>query len=278
MPDIPQWHPQIVHFVVALGFVGIVLRLLSLVVWKSWTRPAGAVLLIVAAGASVLAVESGTDAHGPVERIPGTRELVIEHEELGEKARNLFLAVAAIELIGLALSSRPKAVLGVHVVSAVVGLYAGFVLYEAAEHGGEIVYNYGGGPGLRSGDTADVRRLLVAGLYAQARLDREAGRSEEAARLTDELARRVPGDRTVQLLAIESRIRDRHEPLAALADLRAMSIPADTMRFVVRHGLLIAEALSAAGFKDSAKTVVQGLSQRYPESPAVKQALAGLDR
>jgi uncharacterized membrane protein len=278
IPDIPAWHPQIVHFVIALGFVGIGLRVASLFLWKSWTRPAGAVLLILAAAASVAAVESGDDAHGPVERIPGTRDLVVHHEELGEKARNLFLAIAGLELIALVLTTRPKALLGVHAVSAVLGLYAGLVLYEAAEHGGEIVYNYGGGPGLRSGDTADVRRLLVAGLYNQARLDREAGRSEEAARLTDELARRVPGDRTVQLLAIESRIRDRREPMAALAELMAMSIPADTMRLVIRHGLLVAEALAAAGLEDSARAELQRLSQRYPESQAVKQALAGLDQ
>lgn len=278
MPEIPQWHPQIVHFVIALGFVGIGLRVVSLALWKSWTRPAGAALLIMAAAASWAAVKSGDDAHGPVERIPGTRDLVVHHEELGEKARNLFIAVAALELIALALTSRPKALVGVHAVSAVLGLYAGLVLYETAEHGGEIVYNYGGGPGLRSGDTADVRRLLVAGLYNQARLDREAGRREEAARLTDELARRVPGDRTVQLLAIESRIRDRGEPMAALAELMAMSIPADTMRLVVRHGLLVAEALAAAGLKDSARAELQRLAQRYPESQAVKQALAGLDQ
>jgi len=277
MPDIAQWHPQIVHFVIALGFIGIALRVLSLVLWKSWTRPAGAALLILAAAASVAAVKSGDDAHGPVERIPGTRDLVVHHEELGEKARNLFLTVAVLEIIALVLTARPKVLLGVHAASALVGVYAGLVLYETAEHGGEIVYNYGGGPGLRSGDTADVRRLLVAGLYNQARLDREAGRTEAAARLTDELARRVPGDRTVQLLAIESRIRDRGEPMAALAELMAMSIPADTMRLVVRHGLLVAEALGAAGLKDSARTVLEGLSQRYPESQAIKQALAGLD-
>jgi hypothetical protein len=33
----------------------------------------------------------------------------------------------------------------------------------------------------------------------------------------------------------------------------AMSIPADTMRLVIRHGLLVAEALAAAGLEDSAR-------------------------
>lgn len=272
MPNLAEFHPQIVHFVVALGFVGIVVRLVSLGLWSSWTRPAGAALLIVAALASVAAVRSGDDAHGPVERIPGTRDLVVHHEELGEKSRNLFLAIGVLEIIGLAVMSRPKVVRGLHAVSAALGLYTGLVLYETAEHGGELVYEYAGGPGLRTGDSADVRRLLIAGLYQQARLDREAGRKDEAARLTEELARRMPGDRTVQLLALESRIRDRNEPMAALAELRAMAIPADTARVAVRHGLLLAEAFGAAGMHDSARAVLADLARRFPDNTQVKQA------
>ncbi len=272
MPNLAEFHPQVVHFVVALGFLGILLRLLSLVLWPAWTRPAGTVLLIGAALASVVAVRSGDDAHGPVERIPGARDLVVHHEELGKKSRNLFLAIGVLELIGLAVLSRPKVVKGVHAVSAALGLYTGLVLYETAEHGGELVYEYAGGPGLRSGDSADVRRLLVAGLFQQARVDREAGRKAEAARLIEELARRMPGDRTVQFLALESRILDRNEPMAALAELRAMSIPADSARIAVRHGLLVAEAYGAAGLHDSARAVMQDLARRFPDNAQVRQA------
>jgi hypothetical protein len=66
--------------------------------------------------------------------------------------------------------------------------------------------------------------------------------------------------------------------MAALAELQAMAIPADTARIVIRHGLLVAEAFGAAGLKDSARTVLQGLAQRYPESQPIKQAIAALDR
>src|SRR6185436_13256205 len=125
------------------------------------------------------------------------RDIVVHHEETGEKARNLLLVLAAIELIALGLGSKASIQKGAYAVSSLAGLYVAYALYEAAEHGGQIVYEYGGGPGLRSGDTTDIRRLLVAGLYNQAQKDREAGRSEEAARLTDELVRRMPGDQTV---------------------------------------------------------------------------------
>src|SRR2546426_12629456 len=60
--------------------------------------------------------------------------------------------------------------------SGVVGLMVAVSLYEAAEHGGDLVYGYAGGVGVRSGDPADVARLLVAGLYQQAMLDRRQGK------------------------------------------------------------------------------------------------------
>ncbi len=52
---------------------------------------AAATLLLIGTLAAVLAVESGEDGHGPAERIPGARPAVEEHEEWGERTRNLFL-------------------------------------------------------------------------------------------------------------------------------------------------------------------------------------------
>lgn len=269
-------HPQVVHFVVALGLVGIVLRLISLTGRATWTRPAGAVLLILAAISSVVAVKSGTAAHGPVERIPGAREAVEHHEEAGETTRNLFLVVGVIEVAGLALASREKVRRWLLLASAVAGVVACVELYETADEGGELVYAYGGGPGLRSGDPADVQRLLVAGLYAQAAAARDSGRAEEAARLTDELVRQRPDDPAVTILALQSLIRDRHDPASALATLDTLKQPVGNRRWDQQVGLLRSEALVAAGQPDSARAVLNALLRKYPDSRGVQRALAEL--
>ena len=107
MPNLAQFHPQIVHFVVGLLFIAVAFRIVSLTGRLSFTNYAATTLLLIGAAATVLAVKSGTDAHGPVERIPGTRELVQEHERQGETTRDYFLAVAAIELIALWLARAP---------------------------------------------------------------------------------------------------------------------------------------------------------------------------
>ena len=93
MPNIGAYHPVIVHFAIALLILGVVFRWISLTGRAPFTGPAATTLLLLGALAALLAVHSGLDAHGPVERIPGARQAVTDHEEAGEWARNVFLAV-----------------------------------------------------------------------------------------------------------------------------------------------------------------------------------------
>lgn len=274
MPDIAVLHPQIVHFVIALCYVGVIFRVLSLLPLPqrlSFLGPSAAVLIIIGSLASVAAVKSGDQAHGPAERVPGARDAVVEHEDWGKRSRNVLLAVALLEIGALALGTR-RAARGVRVASAVVGLGALFALFETGEHGGELVYSYAGGVGIRSGDSTDVRRLLVAGLYHRAMQERAAHRGEAAARLIDELARQMPGDEGVRMMVIESRLRDRNDAAGTLAQLDSIVV-GDDQRMATRVGLLRADALEAAGLRDSARVVVQALSTRFPDNTRVRDRL-----
>jgi uncharacterized membrane protein len=275
LPDIGQLHPQIVHFVIALLFVGVAARLLSLLPRPGrfgFLSPAAAALIILGSVASVAGAWSGDDAHDPVERVPGARPAVQDHEKWGERTRNVFIVVGVLEILGLALGTR-RAASGVRVTSAVAGLAGLVFLYEAAEHGGDLVYEYAGGVGIRSGDTTDVTRLLVAGLYHQAILDREAGRPEQAGRLIAELGRRMPGDTGVRLLLIESWLRDAKNPAAALAALDSVQVSPGDRRLEQRVVTLRADALAASGRKDSARALILGLIAKSPNDPRLKQRL-----
>jgi uncharacterized membrane protein len=282
MPDLGPIHPQVVHFVVALLFVGVIARLVSLAVmkvqWLRWVGPMAALLILLGTAASVVAVQSGDDAHGPAERVPGAREAVVVHEEAGELARNIFLVVAAVEILALALRKKQKVVLGLHLASVLVATHGLWALYEAAEHGGELVYSYAGGVGLRSGDSADVRRLLVAGLYHRAAQQRRAGRGAAAARLTDELALQMPGDLSVRLLQIESRLTDRGDAAGALAMLDSLVVPDSVPRMRLMTGALRVEALAAAGQGDSARALLGRLKAEFPQSRRVTELEGKLGR
>ena len=256
-------HPQIVHFTIVLVIVGVVFRLVSLLGRPAFVSPAASTLLIAAALAAVVSVRSGTAAHAPVERAPGARPSVMEHEEWGERTQVVLLVLGAIELLGLALRKSPK-VRMVHALAAVVGLAGVYAVYETGEHGGELVYAYAGGVGLRSGDPKDVERLLLAGYYHQAMADRAAGRHDQAATLIAQAAERFPSDPEVQMLAAESKLVDRKDPQGAIDTLNAVQPPADNRFMAFRKGGLLADAYEAAGRKADAIAALETMLKTFP--------------
>jgi len=270
-----QYHPQIVHFAIALLAVGVVLRLISLAGRPAFVAPAALMLLAGGTIAAALAVQSGTAAHGPVERVPGARAAVTEHEEWGIRTRNVFFGVIALEAVAALLWRSPRRRMA-YAASAALGFVGLFCLYEAGEHGGTLVYSYAGGVGIRSGDPADVNRLLLAGLYQGAQAERKAGRLNEAARLMALAAERQPNDQEVQLAASESLLLDRKDPRAAIEKLRSIQPAPDNRSLRIRHGMLTADALEAAGQKEGAAAVVQGLVTEYPDVARLKQRLETL--
>jgi uncharacterized membrane protein len=278
MPNIGVYHPAIVHFAVALLVVGVIFRCVSLTGRAAFTGPAAATLLILGAvAAAAAAVHSGLDAHGPVERIPGARDAVVEHEEWGKRTRNMFLIVGAIEIAALILMRRGRVekARGALWGSAIVGCIGLWPLYEAGEHGADLVYGYAGGVGTRYGDTADVTRLYLAGVCQAAQQARAQHDSARAAELFAELARRFPNDTTVRLLAIESLVRDKNDGRAALAALGRISVAPDDRRLWLRVGFLKADAYVAAGKPDSARATLDQLGRDFPEmQQRIKDRLA----
>lgn len=281
MPNLAQFHPQIVHFVVALLLLGSGLRLLSCFVldrWR-WISHSATMLLLLGTLSAVVAVKSGDDAHGPVERIPGARDLVVEHEEYGKSTRNVFLAVAAVEILALVLRRREstKKYARYAVYASCAGCLFGLVpLYEAAEHGGELVYSYGGGPGLRTGDPKDTERLLLAGLYNQSRVDRREQRFAQSQALVKEMVTRWPADTAIRFLWAESLLLDARDHAAAVRVLDSISVADTDARNRVRKATLKADAFIAMGNRDSARAVLAPVVAAFPANTRLKAKLDSL--
>ena len=277
MPEIGVYHPAIVHFAVALLVAGVLFRWFSLSGRAAFTGPAAAVLLLVGTAAAAAAVRSGTDAHGPVERIPGARQAVVDHEEAGEWARNVFLIVAALELLALVTRRRHLNVArGALWGSAIVSVFGVSALYKAGNRGGDLVYRYAGGVGTRYSDTTDVNRLYLAALYQKAQQARAQHDSTKAAELFRQLVRQYPSDTTVRFLYIESLVRDQRDGRAALRALADLNVPAGDRRLRLRHGFLKADAFMAEGRTDSARTTLEQLVRDFPDVQRIKDRLAEL--
>ena len=262
IPSLAALHPQVVHFTIVLAIIGAAFRVISLLGRPKWISPAATTLLLLAALAGYVSSQSGTAAHGPIERIPGVRPAVQEHEEWGERARNSLLVLGVIELVGLAMWKSSKVKL-VHGIAAIGALICVGIVYETAEHGGELVYSYAGGPGIRTGDPKDTERLLLAGYYNQAMADRTAGRLDSAAQLIKDAATRYNSDPEVRLLAAESLLLDQKNAQGAIDALAAFD-PPPALR--VRKGMLQADAFEALGQKDAAIAVLQAIVSQTPNA------------
>lgn len=256
-------HPQVVHFTIVLAIVGVAFRLVSLLGKPAFASPAATTLLVLAALSAVVSVQTGTAAHGPVERVPGSRPAVVAHEEAGELAQTVLLVLGVVELAALALRRSPKVKL-VHGLAAVVGLAAVFAVYEAGEHGGALVYSYAGGIGIRTGDPKDVERLFIAGAYQQALADRKAGKAEQAATLIVDTVERFPADPELRLLAAESSLLDRKDAQAAIDALGQIQLPEQNRVLAFRKATLLADAYVAAGQKEAAVAALEGVLKTFP--------------
>ncbi|HVQ16601.1 MAG TPA: tetratricopeptide repeat protein [Vicinamibacterales bacterium] len=262
-------HPQVVHFTIVLAIVGVAFRLMSLLGKPAFASPAATTLLLLAAASSVVSVRSGTAAHGPVERAPGARPAVMEHEEWGERTQTALLIVGGLEIVGLVLRGSPQVRL-VHLLASLAGLAAVVCVYEAGEHGGELVYGYAGGVGIRSGDPKDVERLLLAGYYHQALAERNSGHFDQAAELLSAAAARFPADPEVQMLAADSLLRDRKNSQGALDALAKVTLPPGNRFMAFQHATLQADAYEALGRKDAAASALESVLKTFP-NPRLQQ-------
>lgn len=260
IPNLAALHPQIVHFTIVLAIVGAAFRVISLLGKPAFASPAATTLLLLAAVSSVASTRSGTAAHGPVERVPGARAAVQEHEEWGDRTQAGLLALGVIELVGLAMR-KSKYATTVNGIAAIGALICVGLVYETGEHGGKLVYSYAGGIGIRTGDEKDIQQLLLTGYYQQAMADRKAGRSDSAAQLINDAAKRFGSDPEIKLVAAESILLDQKNPKGALDALAAFEPPP---QLAARKATLQADAFEATGQKDAAIAVLQAVVSQRP--------------
>ena len=273
MPDLGFYHPIVIHFAIGLITGGVLLRWLSLTRRGAFAGPAAVTLILLATAATLVAAQSGEDAHVAVEAAPGIAAAVRAHQQWGERTRNVALLVGGLELLTLALRGR-SIVRTMSFVSAGFGLLAFLCILQTGKLGGELVYGHAGGVGIRSGDPEDVARLFLAGLFRQAELDEKAGRAGDAASLLEIAARRFPSDTAVQVRAAEALLEDRNDPAGALVTLERLGPTSDDPRLRFRRGWLTADALDALGRGDAAAVTLEHLRGEFPDDPHLARRIA----
>lgn len=161
-PPLPPWdgmHPLVIHIPIALIVVTPLLVVLGLV-WRKralgWFM-ASAFLMVIAAGGACLATGTGSAAEDFAEKVPGARDILEEHEELGEAARNFAIGLAAALVIGTGAywewgdKIPRKAIITTGVVYLIVHSAGMLVVANAAHQGRRLVHEVGVRARLNSG-------------------------------------------------------------------------------------------------------------------------------
>jgi len=140
-------HPALVHFPIALILLGTLVAITAIFL-RRWQLPQiTACLLLLGAIGSVAATWSGEEDQEKIKLSPQAEQVMEEHEEWGERARNLALLAAAGAVASAVLGRFPKACKGLAAVTALAAVAASFCVLEAGHYGGKLVYEHGAGVG-----------------------------------------------------------------------------------------------------------------------------------
>ena len=146
-------HPAIVHFPIVLILLGTAVAVVA-VFLRRWHLPwlAAALLAGGALGAAAATWTGGDDEEMVGKLSPQADQILEEHEEWGERTRNLAIAAGLISLASAASATRiPKSSRGLGIAAALVASAAAYAVAETGHYGGQLVYKNGVGVNTAAG-------------------------------------------------------------------------------------------------------------------------------
>jgi uncharacterized membrane protein len=152
-------HPALVHFPIVLILIGAAVAVMA-VFLRRWHLPSlAAGLLLAGAVGAMAATWSGEEADEGAGEVTAQAEKILEdHEEWGERTRNLSI-VAGLIAAGAAAVRHPKISRGLGIAAAVAGLAASYAVAVTGHYGGQLVYQHGVGVSTSApSDPAAARR------------------------------------------------------------------------------------------------------------------------
>jgi uncharacterized membrane protein len=146
-------HPAIVHFPIVLILIGSMVAVVA-VFCRRFHLPwmAAGLLAGGALGATAATWTGGKDQEIASELSPQAENILEEHEEWAERARNAAI-LAAFLAIGAASTLRfHKASRGLGFFAAITAVAASYSVAEAGHYGGQLVYKHGVGINTAAGN------------------------------------------------------------------------------------------------------------------------------
>lgn len=148
-------HPAIVHSPIVLILIGTLVAIIAAFI-RRWHLPwLSAGLLTLGALGAIGATWSGGEDEEMAENLsPQADKILEEHEEWGERTRNVAIAAAILGVTALIVAAKfPKVARGLTTATALVAIGASYCVAETGHYGGLLVYKHGAGVGTAVGVT-----------------------------------------------------------------------------------------------------------------------------
>lgn len=146
-------HPAIVHFPIVLLLLGAPLAVVAVFIRK-WQLPLLAAVVLALGGAGAIAAtwSGGKDAEMAFELSGNGDATLDEHEEWGERTRNVAILAAVLAAASAALFRKPKAGMVIGALAALAAIGAAYCVAETGHYGGRLVYKHGAGVNTAAGE------------------------------------------------------------------------------------------------------------------------------
>ncbi|QTN32477.1 hypothetical protein HZ994_09090 [Akkermansiaceae bacterium] len=152
-------HPALVHFPIVLILIGTAVAVAAVFV-RRWHLPwlAAGLLLGGAAGAMAATWSGEEEDEGLGKLSPHAEQVLDEHEEWGERTRNLAIIAGLLAAGAVVMLRKNKISRGLGVAAALVALAASYAVAETGHYGGQLVYRHGVGVSASGSSAPDANR------------------------------------------------------------------------------------------------------------------------
>lgn len=146
-------HPAIVHFPIVLILLGTMAAVAAVFI-RRWHLPLLAAVLLTAGalGAFAATWTGDSDQEMAGELSPDAEQILEEHEEWGERTRNIAIAAALLAIASASIARFPTVARGLGIASALAAMIASYAVVETGHYGGLLVYKHGVGTNTSTGN------------------------------------------------------------------------------------------------------------------------------
>ena len=147
-------HPAIVHFPIVLIFIGTVAAVAAIFIRRWHLSLLAAILLAGGAVGAFAATWSGDREEEIAGKLPPqTKQILDNHEEWGERTRNIAFAAALLAVAATAATHFPKTAKALSFATALVAAASMYATAVTGHYGGLLVYKSGVGVKTAAGNT-----------------------------------------------------------------------------------------------------------------------------